>query len=117
MTGVRYFDVRHVTGTVTHVDMDNTRVESAGTSFVDRAILRVLGPRGWGILAIDHYTRPGGRSFQELLEKAGRLASLTGQEVILAEVPTGSLPVPPMKEALLLSPCYASRSCSCVCLV
>ncbi|MCU0631512.1 MAG: TldD/PmbA family protein [Methanolinea sp.] len=98
MTGVRYFDVRHVTGTVTHIDIDNTRVESAGTSFVDRAILRVLGPRGWGILAIDHYTRPGGRSFQELLEKAGRLASLTGQEVILADVPTGSLPVPHMKE-------------------
>lgn len=98
MAGVRYFDVRHVTGTVTHVDIDNTHVESAGTSFIDRAILRVLGPRGWGILAIDHYTRPGGRPFQDLLERAGTLASLTGQEVVLADVPTGSLPVPSIKE-------------------
>lgn len=98
MTGVRYFDIRHVTGTVTHVDIDNTRVESAGTSFVDRAILRVLGPRGWGILAIDHYTRPKGRSFQDLIERASGLASLTGQDVSLADVPTGIIPVPPMKE-------------------
>lgn len=98
MAEARYFDIRHVTGTVTHVDMDNARVESAGIVFLDRAILRVLGPRGWGILAIDHYTRPGGKKFEELVRRAAGLASLTGQEVHLADVPLGSIAVPPMKE-------------------
>lgn len=98
MARARYFDVRHVTGTVTHVDIDNTRVESAGTSFLDRAVLRVLGPRGWGILAIDHYTRPKGRRFDELVERGAGLASLTGQEVLLADFPSESIRVPPMKE-------------------
>lgn len=99
MANPRYFDLRHVTGTATHVDMDNTRVESAGTSFVDRAILRVLGPRGWGILVLDHYTRPQGRAFDELLEKACSLACLTGQEVLLADEVKGSIPVPPIGES------------------
>lgn len=98
METARYFDVRHVKGTVTHVDMDNARVESAGTTFLDQAILRVLGPKGWGILAIDHYTRPRGRQFDVLVERATRLASLTGQQVLLADVPKGSIAVPPMKE-------------------
>lgn len=98
MEEIRYFDVRHVTGTVTHVDIDNTRVESAGTSYVDRAILRVLGPRGWGILAVDSYSRPEGRDFEVLLERAGSLASLTSQEVLLAKVPGGCIPVPGIKE-------------------
>lgn len=98
MENIRYFDVRHITGTATHVDIDNTRVESAGTSFVDRAILRVLGPRGWGILAIDRYERPRGRAFEDLLDRACRLAALTGQLVTLADVPPGAIPVPPVKE-------------------
>lgn len=98
MEGIRYFDVRHVTGMVTHIDIDNTRVESAGTSFVDRAIIRILGHKGWGILAIDSYTRPNGRSFDELLKRGGSLASLTSQEVTLADVPGGIIPVPALRE-------------------
>ena len=34
LPGVRYYDVRQVTGQVTHIDIDNGVVESAGTSFL-----------------------------------------------------------------------------------
>ncbi len=42
MHGISYYDLRHVTGEVTHIDIDNGVVESAGTSFFNKAILRVL---------------------------------------------------------------------------
>ncbi len=97
MEGVRYFDIRHVRGEVSHIDIENTRVESAGTTFLDRAIIRVLGPKGWGFLAVDHFERPRGRKFDELLGKAAALGSLTGEEVVLADAPAGMLPVPHRK--------------------
>ena len=30
---IRYYDVRHVKGQTTHIDIDNEVIESAGTSF------------------------------------------------------------------------------------
>lgn len=45
----RYYDVRRVTGEVTQIDVDNGRVEQAGSSFFDKAVIRVLGEKGWGI--------------------------------------------------------------------
>ncbi len=98
MEGIRYYDVRHVRGESTHIDLDNTVVESAGTSFFDTAVIRVLGPKGWGILTLDHFVRPTGKEFQELLRKGAALASVTAEQVDLAEVPHGVLPVPPMGE-------------------
>jgi TldD protein len=98
MPEARYFDIRHVTGEVTHVDLDNTVVESAGTSFYDRAVIRALGPDGWGILTVDHFRRPSGKKFEELIEEALSLASLTRQKVTLSEVTGGALPVPSMTE-------------------
>jgi len=97
MAGVRYFDIRHVRGEVSHIDIENTRVESAGTTFLDRAIIRVLGAKGWGFLTVDHFERPRGRKFEELLGKAAALGSLTSEEVVLADVPAGMLPVPHRK--------------------
>jgi len=69
-TGIRYYDLRHVTGDSTLVDIDNGIVESAGTSFFNRAILRVLGPHGWGILQIDNFTPASGEKFNALLDSA-----------------------------------------------
>lgn len=42
----RYYDARRVTGEVTQIDIDNGRVEQAGTSFFDKAVIRVLGDKG-----------------------------------------------------------------------
>jgi len=97
MHGIRYFDIRHVKAEISQIDLENGRVESAGTTFLDRAVIRVLGPRGWGILTVDHYEWPRGRKFGELLAKAASLASLTGEKVVLAETDTGILPVPKVK--------------------
>jgi TldD protein len=98
MQGARYYDVRHLTGAVTHIDIDNTVVESAGTSYFDTAIIRVLGTSGWGILTVDNYSGIRGREFDDLLGSALRSAEITTERVELAEVPREILPVPPMKE-------------------
>ncbi|MGD1005249.1 MAG: TldD/PmbA family protein [Methanoregulaceae archaeon] len=97
-SGIRYHDLRHVTGQATLIDIDNGVVESAGTSFFNRAILRVLGPRGWGILQIDNYTPRSTKNFHSLLASAYRLAAITQQDVNLSEAPSRTLDVPPMKE-------------------
>jgi TldD protein len=98
MQGISYFDLRHVTGESTHIDIDNSVVESAGTSFVNRAVLRVLTTRGWGVLQIDNYTPCTGRKFEEILGQAARLANITSENVSLGEVPHGIRPVPGLRE-------------------
>ena len=98
MPGSRYYDLRHVIGQVTHIDIDNGIIESAGTSFFSKAVIRVLGPHGWGILQIDNYTDPTGKKFAGLLESAGRLAQVTEEPVNIADVPHTVLPVPVVQE-------------------
>jgi TldD protein len=98
MAGVKYYDLRHVTGQVTHIDIDNGVVESAGTSFFNKAVLRVLNRTGWGVIQIDNYTPCTGRKFEELIQAAQKLAGITEEIVELGDVPHGVLPVPPMKE-------------------
>jgi len=98
MSGVNYYDLRHVTGQVTHIDIDNGVVESAGTSFFNKAVLRVLDRTGWGVIQVDNYTPCTGRKFTDLIESAQKLAGITEEIVELGDVPHGLLPVPPMKE-------------------
>ena len=54
LPGIRFSDVRCVRATSTHIDIDNGVVESAGTSFSDTALVRVLGPRGWGMISVNN---------------------------------------------------------------
>jgi TldD protein len=98
MHGISYYDLRHVTGEVTHIDIDNGVVESAGTSFFNKAILRVLCRTGWGVLQIDNYSPCTGSKFDELLGRAARLAAITEENVILGDVPRGILEVPALRE-------------------
>ena len=98
MAEVKYYDLRHVTGQITHIDIDNGVVESAGTSFFNKAVLRVLNKSGWGVIQIDNYTPSAGKKFDELLLAARKLADITDEPVVLGEVTHGILPVPRMKE-------------------
>ncbi|MGD0079190.1 MAG: TldD/PmbA family protein [Methanoregula sp.] len=98
MGGISYYDLRHVTGEITHIDIDNGVVESAGTSFFNKAVLRVLTGTGWGVLQIDNYTPCSGTRFDELLGRAARLAGITRENVVLGDAPRGVLAVPPLKE-------------------
>jgi len=96
--GVRYYDVRQVTGETTHIDIDKGVVESAGVSFFSKAVVRVLGPKGWGILETDRPEELSGKKFEALLASALRLAQLTGDSVSLADAPRTILAVPKVKE-------------------
>ncbi len=98
MSGLNYYDLRHVTGQVTHIDIDNGVVESAGTSFFNKAVLRVLNRTGWGVIQIDNFTPCRDRKFEDLIKRAQKLAGITEEIVELGDVPHGLLPVPPMKE-------------------
>ena len=88
----RYFDVRHVAGEATSIDIDNGVIESASTSLFDRAVVRVLGPSGWGVVSVDNYRELDRERF---IVEALALADLTGESVELAEVPHRVLPIPP----------------------
>ncbi|HQD25639.1 MAG TPA: DNA gyrase modulator, partial [Methanoculleus thermophilus] len=98
MVDVRYYDIRCVRGETTVIDIDNGVVESAGTSFFDKAVIRVLGPKGWGFLTRDHVEIDSKRELNALVEEAARLAAVTADEIDLADAPRGALPVPPLGE-------------------
>jgi TldD protein len=98
MQGIQYYDLRHVTGQVTHIDIDNGVVESAGISFFNKAVIRVLHKTGWGVLQIDNYSPCRGKKFDSLLASACRLARITQENVILSDALHGILAVPAMKE-------------------
>ncbi|MCE5339396.1 MAG: TldD/PmbA family protein [Methanomicrobiaceae archaeon] len=98
MADVRYYDIRCVRGETTQVDIDNGVIESAGTSFFDKAVIRVLGPKGWGILTRDHVDIDSKRELAALVEAAARLAAVTQDDIDLADAPRGALPVPPLGE-------------------
>ncbi|MGD9937493.1 MAG: TldD/PmbA family protein [Methanoregulaceae archaeon] len=87
----RYFDVRHVAGEATSIDIDNGVIESASTSFFDRAVVRVLGPSGWGVVSVDNYRA---LDLEHFLAEALALADLTGESVELADAPHRVLPIP-----------------------
>ncbi|MEN6516893.1 MAG: TldD/PmbA family protein [Methanospirillum sp.] len=87
----RYYDVRHVAGESTNIDIDNGVVESATTSLFDRAVVRVLGPSGWGVVSVDNYR---GDDLDRFVAEALALAELTGETVALADAPHRVLPVP-----------------------
>lgn len=98
MAEVRYYDIRCVRGEITLVDIDSGVVESAGTSFFDKAVVRVLGPKGWGVLTRDHVDLDSRREVESLVEAASRLAAVTEDHLDLADAPRGVLPVPPLAE-------------------
>jgi len=97
-SGIRFFDVRCVRGTATHVDIDNGVVESAGTSFSDAAIVRVLGPRGWGTVSVNNLDLSSGKELDRILSEGLALARITGDPVTLAEPVRGEHEVPPAGE-------------------
>ncbi len=98
MDGISYYDIRHVTGQSTHIDIDNGVIESAGTSFFDHAVIRALSGRGWGIFTLDNFADTTEKEIEELIRNAGRTASITAEEVSLAERRRGMRDVPAMLE-------------------
>ena len=98
LPGIRYCDIRRVRAASTHIDIDNGVVESAGTSFSDSSVIRVLGPRGWGVVSLDHFDPASAKDRHAVLERGLALARITEREVDLAPAPSGIRPVPPLRE-------------------
>jgi TldD protein len=98
LPGVRFYDVRCVRATATHVDIDNGVVESAGTSFSDAALVRVLGPRGWGMVSVNSLDPSSRKELDRVLSGGLALARITEDPVDLAEPPRGAHEVPPPGE-------------------
>jgi TldD protein len=96
--GIRYYDLRQVSGQSTHIDVDMGVIESAGITFFNKAVIRVLGSRGWGILQIDNYTPVSGKKFDELLASAEKLAQVADDTVSLGDASRTVHPVPMVKE-------------------
>jgi len=94
----RYFDLRNVVGYATLIDIDNGVVESAGTSFFNKTVVRVLGPHGWGILEADNVDPDDKSRISGLIRSAGDLSAITRQDVTLSEAPRGAYAVPRMQE-------------------
>ena len=101
-TAYRYYDIRRVRGEATHIDIDNTRIEQAGSVFYDTALIRVLGEFGWGVLSIDG-EMVGDLMIREklpteLIQKALNTATLTNERIEIAETASGVHTIPKMKE-------------------
>src|SRR5208337_3544801 len=97
-SGIRYYDLRQVSGQSTHIDVDKGVIESAGTIFFNKAVIRVLGPRGWGILEFDNYSHEPGKKFNDLLASAQKLALVADDTVNLGDGSRIVRLVPPVKE-------------------
>jgi TldD protein len=98
MEGIRYFDIRHVQGRTTSIDIDNGSIETATESFFDHAVIRALGHTGWGIILVDNFQDRGEAAIGALLADARVISGYTGGEVHLAEPSRGSSRVPAMQE-------------------
>jgi TldD protein len=96
--GIRFFDARRVRASSTHADIDNGIVESAGTSFSDTSLVRVLGPKGWGMVSANNLDLSGKGELNRVLAEGLALARLTGDPVELAEPPRGGHRVPAPRE-------------------
>lgn len=94
----RYYDIRRVQGEVTQVDIDNGRVEQAGTSFYDKATVRVLGDLGWGVLSVSGDKTGSEHLNRAALEEALSASITTNKRVEIVPVPSKIHPVPRIGE-------------------
>jgi TldD protein len=98
MDGIRYFDIRHVQGRSTSIDIDNGVVEAASESYFDHAVIRGLTGKGWGIVLIDNFQDKRDSEIESLIADAGSISVFTGEDVTLAAPKRGFSPVPAMIE-------------------
>lgn len=84
----RYYDIRRVKGEVTQIDIDNGRVEQAGTSFYDKATIRALGDLGWGVLSVSGDKIGTEDCSRKLVAEAMTASLITNERVDIASVPS-----------------------------
>jgi TldD protein len=98
MGGTSYFDIRHVQGRSSTIDIDNGVVESASESYFDHAVIRSLSGKGWGIVLVDNFQDMDDTAIEALISEAGTISGITGEEVLMSDPKRGFSPVPAMQE-------------------
>jgi TldD protein len=94
----RYYDIRRITGEVTQVDIDNGNVEQAGTSFYDKATVRVLGDLGWGILSVSGDRISSEHLHRDLIAEAMQASLITNDRVEILTTPSRIHQIPRIGE-------------------
>lgn len=94
----RYYDIRRVCGEITQIDIDNGNVEQAGTSFYDKATIRVLGDLGWGILSAPGDAAGSEHLRLDLLDQALKASVVTNERVDIGSAPSRIHQVPKVGE-------------------
>ena len=94
----RYYDIRRVTGEVTQIDVDNGRVEQAGSSFFDKVVIRVLGEKGWGIFSVSGEEADCENLPENLLKEAFSASQVTNINIPIQNTPSKIHAIPSMKD-------------------
>ncbi|MFH0967894.1 MAG: TldD/PmbA family protein, partial [Methanobacteriota archaeon] len=97
-TDPRYYDIRRVAGEVTQVDIDNGKVEQAGTSFYDKATVRVLGDLGWGVLSVSGDRTGSEHLHRSLIAEALQASAITNERVEVMATPSRIHQIPQIGE-------------------
>ena len=87
MDGISYYDLRHVTGEVTHIDIDNSVVESPVAPLFSTRQYYGCSTKPVGDPRVDNYMPCSGRKFDELLLQASKLSRIAQENVALGDVP------------------------------
>jgi TldD protein len=94
----RYYDIRRVSGEITQIDIDNGTVEHAGTSFFDKATVRVLGEFGWGVLSVGGDKVNRENPSRSLVQEALNASAITNMRIEIEQTPGHLHPVPKIGE-------------------
>ena len=90
MDTVRYYDIRLVNGSTVSIRSENGAVENAGTSYYGKALIRVLGEKGWGYACVSPFDMDDEKAKREAIDRAAKLAKLASVKVDIANVPCGT---------------------------
>lgn len=89
MDTIRYYDIRLVNGETTSVQIENRSVENAGSSYYGKALIRVLGDRGWGYVCVSPFDIDNEREKRAAIERAAKIAKRAEVKADIADVPSG----------------------------
>ena len=90
MDPIRYYDIRYVRGNSTTIVVENGSVESAGSNFFGKALVRVLGEHGWGYYCASPFDPDDQTAKQECINRAARAPKLANVPAEIADVPYGT---------------------------
>jgi TldD protein len=90
MDKIRYYDIRYVRGSSTTITVENGSVETAGSAFFGKALIRVLGSHGWGYCTASPFDPDDKSAKEKYIRRAAKAASLSDVHAEIADIPHGT---------------------------